>query len=313
MKVAIAQISPVWLNQSATIKKIEAEIIKAAKENADLIVFGEALLPGYPFWVSLTNGAAFDNNLQKELFAIYQNNAVDINGDDLKSIQQKCLKNNIACYLGCIEKTKERSGFTLFCSLVYINKLGEIKSIHRKLVPTYEERLVWGNGDGNGLKTHALKEFTVGGLNCWENWMPLSRTALYAQGENLHIAVWPGSDYNTNEITRFIARESRSYVISASSTLNINEIDSSLPGYDLMKANAPKILANGGSCIAKPNGDWLIEPVINKEELIFANIDIQEVAKERQNFDPVGHYSRPDVLSLNLNSDRQKILHSKKD
>jgi nitrilase len=312
MKIAIAQISPVWLNQKETIKKINNEILKAGKKNADLIVFGEALLPGYPFWISTTNGAQFDNSLQKELFAIYQNNAVDLEAGDIKLIQQTCYKEKIACYLGCVEKTKERSGFTLYCSLVYINKLGEIKSVHRKLVPTYEERLVWGNGDGNGLKTHDLEEFTVGGLNCWENWMPLSRTALYAQGENLHVAVWPGSDYNTNEITRFIARESRSYVISASCLLNIEGIESSLPGYDLIRENATNILANGGSCIAKPNGDWLIEPIVNQEQLVFAELDIREVAKERQNFDPVGHYSRPDVLSLNLNSERQKILHTKK-
>lgn len=312
MKVAIAQISPIWLNKEATIEKINIEIERAAKENADLIVFGEALLPGYPFWVAYTGGAQFNSELQKDIFAIYQQNAVDIDSEDLQTIQKQCLDNKIACYLGCIEKSKERSGFSLYCSLVFIDKYGEIKSVHRKLVPTYEERLVWANGDGNGLKTHQLKEFTVGGLNCWENWMPLSRTALYAQGENLHIAVWPGSDYNTREITRFIARESRSYVISASSTLQIDEIDTSMPGYSLIQQNAPLTLANGGSCIAKPNGDWLVEPVVNQEKLIFATIDIKEVARERQNFDPVGHYSRPDVLSLNLNTDRQKILHTKK-
>ena len=266
-------------------------------------------MPGYPFWLSFTEGAKFDDSLQKEIFSVYHKNAIDIDGGDLHEIQKTCFNQSIACYLGCIEKSKERSGYTLYCSLVYINKLGEIKSVHRKLVPTYEERLVWGNGDGNGLKTHELEEFIVGGLNCWENWMPLSRTALYAQGENLHVAVWPGSDYNTKDITRFIARESRSYVISASSILNIEEIDPKIPGYDIILKNAPAILANGGSCIAKPNGDWLIEPMINQKALIFAALDVSKIAKERQNFDPVGHYSRPDVLSINLNSERQKILN----
>jgi len=308
MKVGISQISPVWLNKEATITKIISEIKKASKEKCALLVFGEALLPGYPFWVANTNGAHFDDSIQKEMFSIYQSNAIDVDKGDLNEIQKECLKNELSIYLGIIEKTKSCSGFSLYCSLAYINASGEIKSVHRKLVPTYGERLVWSNGDGNGLITHELNEFVVGGLNCWENWMPLSRTALYAQGENLHVAVWPGSDINTNEITRFIARESRSYVISASSILRLDEIPSELPIYELMMQNAPKILANGGSCIAKPNGEWLVEPIIDQEKLVIANLSINTVAKERQNFDPVGHYSRPDVLSLTLNSERQQVL-----
>lgn len=310
MKVGISQISPVWLNKAATVEKIVEAINSAADQACKLVVFGEALLPGYPFWLAYTGGASFDNVLQKEMFAIYQKNSIDLDKNDLSQIQRVCQQRGIATYLGIIEKSKARSGFSLYCSLVYVDSSGEIKSVHRKLVPTYEERLVWSNGDGNGLKTHDLHDFVVGGLNCWENWMPLSRTALYAQGESLHVAVWPGSDFNTNEITRFIARESRSYVISASSLLRIDDIDPSLPVFDLLKTNAPSVLANGGSCIAHPSGEWLIPPVINKEKLIIAELDVTEVAKERQNFDAVGHYSRPDVLSLHLNAERQKILFS---
>ena len=307
MKVAVSQSSPIWLNKEASIEKATTEILKAATGGADLVVFGEGFVPGYPFWVAFTDGAKFDSTLQKEMFSIYHKNAVDVEPGDLVPIQKACKSAKIACYLGIIEKTKKR-GATLFCSLVYINKKGKIKSVHRKLVPTYEERLVWGNGDGKGLKTHSLEEFTVGGLNCWENWMPLSRTALYAQGENLHIAVWPGSDYNTREITRFIARESRSYVISASSTLTLSDVPKHLPIYDLLQQNATEPIANGGSCIAKPNGEWLVEPITDQETMIFADLDMNEVIKERQNFDPAGHYSRPDVLSLKMNKKRQSIL-----
>ena len=307
MKVAVSQSSPIWLNKEASIEKATTEILKAATGGADLVVFGEGFVPGYPFWVAFTDGAKFDSTLQKEMFSIYHKNAVDVEPGDLVPIQKACKSAKIACYLGIIEKTKKR-GATLFCSLVYINKKGKIKSVHRKLIPTYEERLVWGNGDGKGLKTHSLEEFTVGGLNCWENWMPLSRTALYAQGENLHIAVWPGSDYNTKEITRFIARESRSYVISASSTLTLSDVPKHLPIYDLLQQNATEPIANGGSCIAKPNGEWLVEPITDQETMIFADLDMNEVIKERQNFDPTGHYSRPDVLSLKMNKKRQSIL-----
>jgi len=150
-----------------------------------------------------------------------------------------------------------------------------------------------------------LKQFTVGGLNCWENWMPLPRTALYGLGENLHIAVWPGSDHNTKDITRFIARESRSYVVSVSSLMNKVDFPKDTPHFSEIVKNAPETLANGGSCMAGPDGEWIIEPIINKEGLFVQTIDFNRVYEERQNFDPVGHYSRPDVTKLTVNRTRQ--------
>ena len=194
---------------------------------------------------------------------------------------------------------------------MYIDANGDIKSVHRKLQPTYDERLTWAPGDGNGLQVHSLKQFTLGGLNCWENWMPLPRTALYGLGENLHIAVWPGSDHNTKDITRFIARESRSYVVSVSSLMNQNDFPRDTPHLDAILANSPNVLANGGSCIAGPDGEWIIEPVLNKEGLIFQELDFDRVYEERQNFDPVGHYSRPDVTKLVVNRERQSTVEFK--
>ena len=202
----------------------------------------------------------------------------------------------------------DRGGHSLYASLVYIDREGQIQSVHRKLQPTYEERLTWSPGDGNGLVTHKLKQFTVGGLNCWENWMPLPRTALYAQGENLHIAVWPGNDFNTKDITRFIARESRSYVISVSSLMRKTDFPEATPHLQEILAKAPDILAKGGSCIASPDGEWLLEPVLHKEGLIVATLDFDRIYQERQNFDPVGHYSRPDVTKLSINRDRQTTV-----
>ena len=138
--------------------------------------------------------------------------------------------------------------------------------------------------------------------------MPLPRTALYGQGENLHIAVWPGSDHNTRDITRFIARESRSFVISVSSLMAKEDFPINTPHLDAILENAPDVLANGGSCIAGPDGDWLLEPVINKEGLIYHTLDFDRVYEERQNFDPVGHYSRPDVTKLTVNRERQSTI-----
>lgn len=311
LKVALAQISPVWLNKEATILKIKTYIKEAALNKAELVVFGEALLPGYPFWLALTEGAKWDLKVNKEIHAHYVRNAVQIEAGELDSICMLAKENHIAIYLGIMERAKDRGGHSIYCSLVYINAEGEIKSVHRKLQPTYDERLTWAPGDGNGLKVHSLKQFTVGGLNCWENWMPLPRTALYGLGENLHIAVWPGSDHNTKDITRFIARESRSYVISVSSLMKKEDFPNDTPHLDKIIKEAPDVMANGGSCIAGPDGEWLVAPVLYTEGLIYHTLDFNRVYEERQNFDVVGHYSRPDVTKLTVNRERQSTVEFK--
>ncbi len=310
LTVALAQISPVWLHKNKTIEKIKLYIVEAALKKCNLIVFGEGLVPGYPFWLSITNGAAFNNPIQKKIHAHYIQNSIQIESGDLDGICVLAKEYNIAIYLGIIERAANRGGHSLYCSLVYINEWGEIKSVHRKLQPTYEERLVWSPGDGNGLQVHPLKQFSLGGLNCWENWMPLPRMALYAMGENVHVATWPGSNYNTEDITRFIAKESRSFVLSVSSLLSIHDIPDSTPFKNEIVAKAPEIMANGGSCIAGPDGEWIITPVINKEGLLIETLDINLVFEERQNFDLAGHYSRPDVTKLIINNERQSVINT---
>ena len=307
LKIAMAQISPIWLDKEKTIEKIERYIIDAGKINCELIIFGEALLPGYPFWLSLTNASEFNSKIQKEMHAHYIRNSIQIEAGELDGICKLAKEYEIAIYLGIIEKPQNR-GLSIYCSLVYINTQGEIQSVHRKMQPTYEERLVWAPGDGNGLQVHNLKQFCTGGLNCWENWMPLSRTALYGLGENLHIAVWPGSDYNTRDITRFIARESRSYVVSVSGIMRIADFPNNTPHLTKILENAPGVLANGGSCIAGPDGEWVIPPIIEKEQLIVSTIYFNRVLEERQNFDPVGHYSRPDITKIIVNRERQTVV-----
>ncbi|WP_075340363.1 carbon-nitrogen hydrolase family protein [Tenacibaculum agarivorans] len=309
LKIGMAQISPVWLNKEKTIDKVKSFVIDAAKEKCDLVIFGEGLLPGYPFWLSITNGSEFNSKIQKEIHAHYIKNAIEIEKGELKEICDIAKQYNIAIYLGIIERATDRGNHSLYCSLVYIDKNGEIKSVHRKLQPTYEERLTWSPGDGNGLKVHSLEDFTVGGLNCWENWMPLPRTALYAQGENLHIAVWPGAERNTFDITKFIAKESRSFVVSVSGFMTIDDFPKDTPNYDTIIKDAPQVLANGGSCIAGPDGEWVIPPMVGEEGLFTGEIDYQKVLEERHNFDCVGHYSRPDVTKLTLNTERQSIIH----
>ncbi|MDJ0938261.1 MAG: carbon-nitrogen hydrolase family protein [Woeseiaceae bacterium] len=305
ISVALAQIAPVWLDRVATTEKIVDRIIEAANGGADLVVFGEALLPGYPFWVERTDGARFNSELQKSLYAHYVEQSVVIDRGDLDAICSAAAEHSIAVYVGTMERASDRGGHSLYCSMVYVDRAGEIGSVHRKLMPTYEERLVWASGDGNGLRTHPLGPFTVGGLNCWENWLPLPRAALYAAGEDLHVAIWPGSRRNTEDITRFIALESRSFVVSVSGLMRESDIGDDVPHADLLKENADAVMANGGSCVAAPTGEWLLEPETEVESLRIVELDHRVVLEERQNLDVVGHYSRPDVTRLLVDRTRQ--------
>ncbi|MFT5619217.1 MAG: nitrilase [Arenicella sp.] len=309
LKIALAQIAPVWLNREKTIEKVSEYILKASQQNCDLVTFGESFIPGYPFWISQTDGARFNSKIQKEFHAHYLKEAVQIETGHLDSICQLAKQNQIAIYLGVMERPEDRGGHNIYCSLVYINKKGKIKSCHRKLMPTYEERLSWAQGDGNGLRTHKMGAFTLGGLNCWENWMPLPRATLYAQGEDLHVAVWPGGSHNTHDITRFIAKEARSFVVSTSGLLRKSDIPKDTLHYDFLMESFPKdIISNGGSAVASPTGEWLLEPQVGMEDLFVVEVDHQIVREERQNFDPSGHYSRPDVTTLTVNRERQSVL-----
>jgi nitrilase len=307
MTIGLAQIAPCWMDRARTLEKVAAWVERASDAGCGLVAFGEALVPGYPFWVELTDGARFNSPLQKEIFAEYAEQAVCIGAGHLETVRAAAARRQIAVYLGCIERAESRGGHSLYCSLVFIDGRGEIGSVHRKMMPTYEERLVWAVGDGHGLRTHAVGAFRAGGLNCWENWMPLSRSALYAQGEDLHIAVWPGSERNTRDITRFIALESRSYVASVSGLLQRAEIGGGSEWRRRMAESAPEILANGGSCLAGPDGEWVIPPAGGEETLLTATIDPRRVLEERHNFDPAGHYSRPDVTRLEVDRRRQAI------
>jgi len=312
LRVGLAQISPVWMDREKSLAKIETYVAQAAAEGCRLVAFGEALLPGYPFWIELTDGARFDSPVQKEIHAFYLSQAVQIDAGDLDSICRLAAAKKLAVVVGCIERAADRGGHSLYCALVYIDPDGQIGSVHRKLMPTYEERLTWAPGDGHGLRVHSLEAFTVGGLNCWENWMPLARSALYAQGEDLHVALWPGGLHNTREITRFIAKEARAYVLSVSGLMRKRDIAPGMPHADKIRTGASEVMANGGSCLAGPDGEWLIEPQVDSEGLFTAVLDHAKIRQERQNFDPSGHYSRPDVTRLILNRKRQGVLEIEK-
>lgn len=308
LTVALAQISPIWLNREATVVKVAEWIDKAAEKGAGLVAFGETLIPGYPHWLAHTGGAEFNSPAQKEIHAWYLDQAVDPGAGHLDPLADRARKHGIHVMVGCFERPADRGGHTGYASLISIDTSGGIQNIHRKVMPTYEERLAWGTGDGHGLRVFPVGPFTVGGLNCWENWIPLLRSSLQAQGENLHVAVWPGSPSLTRDITRFAAMEGRSFVLSVSGIMTRDDIPDSIPHRDLIVGSVPEVMANGGSCIASPTGDWVIQPVNGDEQLLVADIPLSTVYEERQNFDPAGHYSRPDLVQLYVNRERQSTV-----
>ncbi|WP_427453668.1 carbon-nitrogen hydrolase family protein [Litorimonas sp. WD9-15] len=308
LKLALPQLAPIWLSRDAGLAQVIETIQTAAKEKAELIAFSESFVPGYPFWLDGTGGAQFNNDRQKQIFAHYADQAVTIEAGHLDDVCAALQDANMACYLGIIERPEDRSGHSLYCSYVYIDATGLVQSVHRKLQPTYEERLVWSPGDGHGLVTHKLGGFTVGGLNCWENWMPLARAALYAQGEDLHVMGWPGSDRNTEDLTRVLAKEGRSYCVSVSAIMRAEDVRDDTPFAEDIKAALGTMPANGGSCVSAPDGTWLLEPVTGGTGIRYCDLDPAFVRRERQNFDPAGHYSRPDVTQLTVDRRRQTTV-----
>ncbi|MCA1676336.1 MAG: carbon-nitrogen hydrolase family protein, partial [Actinobacteria bacterium] len=235
MRIAAAQGHPAWLDAGATTKKIIAFLEEASAEAIELLAFPETFLGGYPFWVEKTDGARFNHELQKAAYGYYLDAAVEIHGREVVEITEAVRDLGVFTYLGIAERGDATARGTVFCTLLAIDPERGLVSRHRKLVPTYEERLVWGHGDGHGLRVHDVGTGKVGGLNCWENWMPQARHALYASGEDVHVSVWPGSSRLTRDITRFIALEGRVYSLAASALLSLDDVPTDFPLRDLLE------------------------------------------------------------------------------
>jgi nitrilase len=284
-------------------------ISQAASAGVDVLAFGETFLSGYPFWVANTGGARFDDPAQKRAYAEYLDAAVVVDGPVVARLVEAVRDLGVFVYTGMMERGSDSATGTVYATLLAVSPDAGVVSAHRKLRPTYEERLVWGSGDGYGLRVHDIGGgWRVGGLNCWENWMPTARYALYGGGENLHVSVWPGSVRNTKDITRFIALEGRMWSLAAGTLLTRADVPSDFALYDILDETDAWPAYDGGSAIAAPDGSWAVEPVSGEERLVSADVALAPVLEERQNFDATGHYSRPDVFEFTVNRSRHDAV-----
>jgi nitrilase len=306
MKVAVVQARPVWLDKKATTAKMITLLEECSRRGADVAVFSETFLAGYPFWVCRTNGAAFNDPLQKDAYARYVEAAVSADGPELQLIHEAARDLGLFVFLGATERGDGGASGTVYCSLIAIDPDQGVVNVHRKLAPTHDEKLVWGRGDGHGLRTHTYRGVRLGGLICWENWMPQARFALYAQGIDLYVSMWPGWSGLTRDITRFVAQEGRTYAVAASGLLSLDDVPDDFPMLAEIKEHYANDLFDGGSGIVGPDGNWIAGPVVGREEVLVADIDPHTVNEERMMFDVAGHYSRPDVFESRVNRTRQR-------
>jgi predicted amidohydrolase len=297
LTVAIAQAAPVVLDLGASIQKACDWIAEAGKRGARLVAFPETWLPVYPLWCDAGTFGKWNHAPSKRLQARLARESLAIPSAETEALCRAARDAKCAVVMGANERAASGS---LYNALVYISAAGEILGRHRKLVPTFGERLVWGYGDAAGLRTHEISGARVGGLICWEHWMPLARHVLHSEGEQIHVAAWPHCSEMYQLCSRHYAFEGRAFVLVAAAHLTRAmmpadfELASDLEG-------APEVLLNGGSAIIGPDGAYVLEPVRGREELLTAELDLERIAEEKLALDTGGHYSRPDVFEVRVN------------
>jgi predicted amidohydrolase len=297
--VAVAQATPVVLDRAATIAKACEIVAEAGRRGARVVAFPETWVPCYPLWCDAGTLGTWGSEPAKKAHARLVRESVVVPSRDTAAVALAARRANVAVVLG----VNEREGDSLWNSLVFFREDGEIAGVHRKLVPTHGERLVWGRGDAAGLRPHDMGGARVGGLVCWEHWMPLARHVLHASGEQVHVAAWPHAREIHQIASRHYAFEGRAFVLVAASYVG----KADLPADFELRSDfegAPQVLLEGGSAIVAPDGSYVVTPVTGREELLTAEIDIGRVVEEKLTLDVAGHYARPDLFDVVVRRER---------
>lgn len=310
--MAIVQASPLPSDLGGGLAKALALIEEAAKHGAQLICFGETFLPGYPAWLDFSPGAALWNHEPvKEVFADFRANSALVPGKETQALSEAAARLRVGIVIGISERVRDAPGHgTLFNSLLFFDHEGRLVNHHRKLIPTYSERMVWGQGDAAGLRIAKIHNVNVGGAICWEHWMPLTRQHLHNTGEQIHVAVWPSVHEMHQIASRHYAFEGRCFVLAAGQIMAAGALPAPLSPVNTLDPQS--LIERGGSAIIAPDGRYLAGPVFDEEVILYATLDLQEIEKESMTMDVSGHYSRPDVFQLKVTvSDRTNDLDGK--
>jgi nitrilase len=295
--VACVQAEPAIFDREATLDRLEELTAEAAAAGAALVVFPEAFVPVYPSSAWAKAFAAWQDPRAKETFALLTREAVEVPGPAVERLGEAASRHGVWLVVGVTEIEAARPG-TLYNSLLYFSPDGSLAERHRKLVPTNHERLVWGQGDGGGLRAFETELGRLGGLICWENYMPLARFALYESGVEIYVASTADDGDAWQSTLVHIARESRAFVVAPSHFQRASSYPDDFPLRELLEGS--DVIGRGGSAILAPDGSYLAGPLFSEEGILYAELDPARLAAERQRFDPAGHYHRPDVLELRV-------------
>ena len=305
VKVAVVQASPILFNRDATVAKTHELIGSASAQGAKLILFPEAFIPVYPRGLSFGMVVGSRTPEGRKTWKRYWDNSVDVPGPVCDAIGKAAQEADAYVAIGVMERDGDFSGGTLYCTLLYFGPDGTLLGKHRKLKPTAAERLIWGEGDGSTLTVIDTPHGKIGGLICWENYMPLARVAMYGKGVEIYLAPTADARESWQATMRHIALEGRCFVLSCNQYVTKAMYPKDLPSFAELQSQ-PEVMCRGGSAIISPFSEVLAGPLWDREGILYADLDLGEVVRSKLDFDVVGHYARPDVFQLTVD-ERPKL------
>jgi len=301
VRVAAVQAAPAFLDREATVEKAVGLIAEAAAASAALVAFPETWIPGYPAWIF--GAAGWDDAAQKRVFGRLNANAVEVPSPSVDALCRAAKEAGVVVAMGMTERDAKASRGTLYNSILYVSEQGEVLGVHRKLMPTHAERIVWGQGDGSTLHVFETSVGRVGGLACWEHWMPLTRFAMHAKGEQIHVAAWP--EVGDPELHRFCtshyAFEGRCFALCVmGARVRPEHLPDDFELREAMGATDDFVdrEPTGGTCIFGPDGTIVADSVAGEESIVYGDLDLSRIPEEQAALDVVGHYNRPDAFSV---------------
>lgn len=295
IKVCLIQDSPIFFDKEKSLQKLEQLTTEYAKQGCQLIVFPESFIPGYPRGFSFGAKVGSRTKEGRELYAEYYNNSINLQGPDRTRLEKLASENEVYLVIGATEQVDENG--SLYCSMIYISPTDGMLGVHRKIKPTGTERIIWGEADGESLVTFDTKIGRLGGLICWENYMPMARMSMYQKGVEIYIAPTADARDEWTASMQHIALEGRCFVLGCNQYFTKSMYPER---FQEMMKDEDQILCRGGSLIVSPLGKILAGPLFDKAGAVVAELDLEEIKKSRLDFDPNGHYNRQDIFQLTV-------------